>query len=237
MRRALITTVLAIGLVAGFRVFGAGSETPPSKPVPPLSEGSASEPERPQGTVPVIAQRAGISCANGWSPFDDPVAHYTLCVPPGWGFSELTSPGPLTQVRSVTLENLHLLGPDAFPWHTGDDIYAAVIARNIVEVELDVVPASVSNDPANPGPCIPAVASAMTSCEERYDASGETADPNGPLHVLKVAVPLMRAPSPVNAADTLEGAARLQITIRSRADRYTQEVDLLWSLVRSVTPY
>src|SRR5438874_1463486 len=125
--RVLVVVSFAIISVA-LAVLAATSDEP-SKPGPVAREGAlVASPNPPTdetapaaigGTVPARAPMpVGVKCPEHWSYFDNPLMHYGVCVPPGWGFSDFRSASALDRVPAVELENLHLLG-SAFPWRPG----------------------------------------------------------------------------------------------------------------------
>src|SRR5438132_687949 len=111
--RALIVVSAAIIGVA-LAVLAATSDVP-SKPGPSAHEGALiaapiPPPDEPApsasigGTVPARAPApAGVTCPADWSYFDNPVVHYGVCVPPGWGFSDFRSSNALDRVPAVEL--------------------------------------------------------------------------------------------------------------------------------------
>jgi hypothetical protein len=240
--RALVIACVAIIGVA--LVVLAATSDEPSKPGPVAHEGAlVSAPVPPPdetapaasigGTVPARAPfPAGVTCPVGWSYFDNPVMHYGICVPPGWGFSDFRSAIALDHIPAVELENLHVLG-NAFPWRPGVLPFNAIKA-GAFDVELDLLPASARSSTE----CEPAtrqIVGLLTflTCEQQYDDAG-LPSPSGVLHALKVIVPL-RTP-PTDAFGGLAGA-RLLVIARSPATASVKEVTTLWQIVRSIHPY
>jgi hypothetical protein len=240
--RALLVASVAI-ISISLAVLAATSDEP-SKPGPIAREGAlVAAPNLPSdetppaapltGSVPARAPiPAGVLCPTDWSYFDNPVMHYGLCVPPGWGFSDFTSPVPLDRVPAVQLENLHLLG-NAFPWHPGALPFDAIMT-GVLDVELDILPASIRST----GECEPAskqLVGALTllTCEQRYDNAG-LPSAAGLLRALKAIVPLQSPPA--DGSSDLAGA-RLLVIARSRASASIGEVTTLWQIVRSIHPY
>jgi len=241
-RRALVVASIAI-ISVSLAVLAATSDEP-SKPGPIARDGALTAAPNPPsdetqpaapltGTVPARAPiPAGVMCPAGWSYFDNPVMHYGLCVPPGWGFSDFRSAGALDSIPAVQLENLHLLG-NAFPWHPGALPFDA-IKTGALDVELDVLPASVRStaecEPANKQ--IVGLLTLLT-CEQLYDETGMPSAA-GALRALKVIVPLRAAPA--DGTSDLAGA-RLLVIARSRTSASLGEVTTLWHVVRSIHPY
>jgi hypothetical protein len=240
--RALVVVSAAIISVAC--VVLAATSDEPSKPRPVTREGAlVSAPIPPPdetapaapigGTVPARAPvPSGVTCPAAWSYFDNPVMHYGICVPAGWGFSDFTSAGALDRIPAVQLENLHLLG-NAFPWHPGALPFDAIKA-GALDMELDVLPASVraSNE------CEPAMKQVvglltLLTCEQLYDGAGLPSS-WGVLRALKAIVPLRTAPA--DGPGDLAGA-RLLVIARSRISASVGEVTTLWQIVRSIHPY
>src|SRR5205823_7304071 len=101
----LLATVVAC--IAGL----AAISEEPSKPGPVAKrEGSFASPAA-QGAdaasaaaVPAhAAAPTGLACPSGWSYFDNPVMHYGLCIPPGWGFTDFRQTAPLDQIPAPQL--------------------------------------------------------------------------------------------------------------------------------------
>ena len=229
-RRALPVTVIAMALV-GIAALAAVSEEP-SKPGPIVARDGASvsfTAGSERQTVPAITSpSAGVTCPAGWTYFDNPVAHYGLCVPQGWGFSDFRRTEPLDHIPNVQLENLHLLG-NAFPWRPGTMPFDAV-RQGAIDVELDVVsPAARSGDECVPS--TPKLIGALTvlACEQIYGEDGLPA-PSGLMRALKVIVPLVTGP-----AD--EPGARLLVIARSRTWASVEEVTTLWQIVQHIHAY
>jgi hypothetical protein len=241
-RHAGRTAVVALAAIIGVGIATlAATSDEPSKPGPVLRpEGSSVSASRANDAAPALtgvvparaAAPAGVTCPGGWSYFDNPVMHYGLCIPPGWGFSDFHQASPLDQVPAVQLENLHLLG-NAFPWHPGALPFEAV-RRGTLDVELDILPATAqSTDECQPATKKPLGALTVLTCEQPYNDAGLPAAA-GPLRALKVIIPLRSVPSdgmPESAG------ARLLIIARSRAGASSAEVTTLWQIVRSVHPY
>jgi len=240
--RALVVVCVAMISVA-FVVIAATSEEP-SKPGPIAREGAlVSAPIPPPdetapvasigGTVPARAPIPdGVTCPVDWSYFDNPVMHYGICVPPGWGFSDFRSPTALDRIPAVELENLHLLG-NAFPWRPGVLPFDAIKA-GAFDVELDVLPASARSSTE----CEPAtreIVGLLTflTCQQQYDDAG-LPSPSGVLRALKVSVPLRTTPA--DAFGDLAGA-RLLVIARSSATASVKEVTTLWQIIRSIHSY
>ena len=216
--------VLLVALIA----LGAQSEQP--KPgADPAREGGA-PPVVDTRTVPTSSE--GSRCAQGWSSFDNPVMHYAMCVPPGWGFSRFTEVAPLTEIPMRSLENIRLLSANAFPWSPGTHPFDAIATKDIVDVELDLLqPGTLADD------CTPAIADGarLPSCMQSYDAMGLPAS-SGPVRALKVVIPLLRAPRD-DDEDGATAVARLQVIVRASAERLQRDGDLVWQLVDAIRPY
>jgi hypothetical protein len=176
----------------------------------------------------------GIACARGWSFFDNPALHYGICLPPGWGFTELDSTAPLERIRSRTLANLRVFSPDAFPWHPGDRPIDAIVARGIQEIELDLLePGAAASTECEPSTPLAVAARTFLTCEQTYDALGIPAVV-GVARAIKVVVPLVRAAD--LAAGRIE-SARLLVVARHATGSSDGEVDALWRIVRSIRPW
>lgn len=235
---AVIATTIAVAGVTSLRMLSASSDEPQGKPPrPPMAEGTAgAQPTQARGTVPASGNASG--CPATWRGFENPAARYRVCLPTGWAFGDLEQPEPLVMLDPASLWNLRLLSPEAFPWRAGDEIFDAILRRDVVDVELNVVPATppVRVDDANVGPCMPRgrAGSPVSSCVERYDASGTRRDPDGPLHVLRAWFPLPDRPSPPGPDVAPIREARLSVTIRSTVERFDREEETLWTLLRSI---
>jgi hypothetical protein len=240
--RALIVVSIAI-IIATLAVFAATSDEP-SKPGPAAREGAliatpnlppdeAAPAMSPAGSVPArVPIPAGVTCPTGWSYFDNPVMHYGICVPPGWGFSDFSSATALDRVPAVELENLHILG-NAFPWRPGVLPFDAIEA-GAFDVELDVLPASARSSTE----CEPAtrqIVALLTflTCEQQYDDTG-LPSASGVLRALKVIVPLRTTPADGSGEPA---GARLLVIARSSVTASVKEVTTLWQIVRSIQPY
>ncbi|MGZ6497021.1 MAG: hypothetical protein ACXVD9_12985 [Actinomycetota bacterium] len=136
---AMLLAAALTFVAAGLGAAGAASDEP-SKPGPSIAEGTGRTIEQSSLTVPARAPAPGGRCPQAWSYFDNTVMHYGLCVPPGWGFSDFSSPDPMDAVPVPQLENLHLLG-DAFPWVPGRLPFDVIQASGALDVELDLLPA------------------------------------------------------------------------------------------------
>jgi hypothetical protein len=230
--RAAAISVIAFGLIVGVRVVSAGSDSGDVKPFATVTEGTEPQRRTPE-TIPVVATpRAGVSCPSGSTSFDNTALHHTACIPAGWGFVDYEHAEPLTMLARPTLGSLHLFSAEAFPWQTGWTPLDAIDRRDAIGVDLLLVPAVPQTDTANPSGCVPAVGEAATSCDERLAADGWTPDVDGPLHVLKVSLPLLRAPVGLDAT-----GERLLIIAKLSHARFEKEVTVLWRLVRTITPY
>ena len=236
-RRARRSLMVALIAIVGVCIAGlAAISDEPSKPGPVAKrEGSfAPQAARDAGAASAAAVPAraaaptDIACPSGWSHFDNPVMHYGLCVPPGWGFTDFRQAAPLDQIPARQLENLHLLG-NAFPWRPGSLPFDAV-SQGAFDVELDVLPASAqSSDECQPMIRKQLGTSSVLTCEQSYDNAGMPAA-KGSLRALKVIIPLRSAPLD-------EPGARLLIIARSRAGASSAEVTTLWQIVQSVHAY
>ena len=238
--RRLARSVLMVASIAiiGLGIFAlTATSEEGSKPGPvPQPEGSivaspaeATGPADAEETIAALALRPnGVTCPTGWSYFDNPVMHYGLCIPPGWGFSDFRGPDPLDRIPLVQLENLHLLG-NAFPWRPGTMPFDAV-RQGATDIELDVLPP----DTQAADECQPSTKKllgllSILTCEQLYDEAGMPATA-GTLRAIKVVVPL-----PTPPVD--EPGARLLIIARSRTAASLGEVSTLWQIVQNVHPY
>jgi hypothetical protein len=241
-RRALIVASVAT-ISISVAVLTATSDEP-SKPGPVAREGAlvaAPNPPSdetqlaapPTGSVPARAAiPTGVTCPVDWSYFDNPLMHYGICVPPGWGFSDFTTAGALDRIPAVQLENMHLLG-NAFPWHPGTLPFDA-IKTGALDIELDVLPASVRASTE----CEPATKQVvglltLLTCEQLYDDAG-LPSARGVLRALKAIVPLRTAPA--DGSGDLAGA-RLLVIARSRTSASAGEVTMLWQIVQNIHSY
>ena len=230
-RRALIVVLAAI-VAVGFAALAATSEESP-KPGPALPpEGAfAAAPAQGLNDATVAARTpipAGVTCPSSWSYFDNPVMHYGLCIPPGWGFSDFRGTGPLDRVPTGMLENLHLLG-NAFPWRPGAMPFDAV-RQGATDIELDVLQGgATSTDECRPSTQRQFGTFSVLSCEQQY-GSDDLPATKGSLRALKVIVPLRTGP-----AD--EPGARLLVIARTRTVASAAEVTTLWQIVQNIHAY
>ena len=229
-RRALVVLLTAI-VAVGIAALAATSEEP-SKPGPTIRpEGSFAPPTQASNEARVTASAPvpnGVACPGGWSYFDNPVMHYGMCIPPGWGFSDFRDSDPLETVPTVMLENLHLLG-NAFPWRPGTMPFDAV-RRGATDIELDVLQTgAASTDECRPSTQQQLGALSVLSCEQLYGDDGMPAG-KGSLRALKVIVPLRTGP--VDEPD-----ARLLVIARTRTAASLAEVTTLWQIVQHVHAY
>jgi hypothetical protein len=242
--RTVISCALALGALLAFGIRGAASDAGQTKPGPgtliegaPVTDPPLGETAEPAPfTIPAESALPRESCPDDWRAFDNTAMHYTLCYPPAWGFTELRAPDPLEQLRSVTLGSLRLL--NMFPWKTGDRVFDAVLARGGIVIELNVVPKDAPLDPVNPACALASrviEGTTFDACEESIDATTGQRAPLGPLHVLRVAVPLLRTPERITAK--APQASRLMIVVRSQAARFQEEASLIWQIVRTALAY
>ena len=75
----------------------------PVVPLPPLLDVSAAAPVRD-----------GVSCPAGWLFFDNPVVHYYLCYPPGWGVPDATGFQRLITIPGEQLYGLTFWAQELF---------------------------------------------------------------------------------------------------------------------------
>ncbi|HEX9776446.1 MAG TPA: hypothetical protein VGB83_12820 [Actinomycetota bacterium] len=236
LARASLVSAVALGALASVLLLAARGDDHQSKPRPPaLAEPAARTPDDDGATVPVEARgTTALTCAGGWTPFANPVVHYGLCIPPGWGFSDFTTTGPMTDIPRRMLNNLHLLSADAFPWTPGDFPFDLVRERGVVDVELNLLP---SDAPASTEcePADPRRVGTLTflTCAQAYDDLGQPAEA-GDVYATKIVVPLVTTPERIGPGPSLAGA-RLLVIVRT-ARPMTEEVSLPWRVVDSIRP-
>jgi hypothetical protein len=238
--RVAIATTLALASVVGTRA--AFSDDKPGAALAEnrsVADAPAPEPARAAPSPYLVPARqspaTASTCPPAWNYFDNPALHYAICYPSGWGFTEYDAPLALTAVRSQTLGNLHLAGPEAFPWPDGDRSIDAVASRGVIDIELDLVdPSSTKENDCTPSP-VRVSARTFLACEEHLDALGMPAS-NGPIHTLEVVFDLAR---PVMTTDVFPAPAGAQLVaiVRAPAAAFAKEVDLLWQLVGTIAPY
>jgi len=230
-RRVLMVASIAIIGVGIFALAAMSEEASKPGPLPQREGGVVASPAAAAAaeSVPALTQPpTGVTCPTNWSYFDNPVMHYGLCIPPGWGFSDFRASDPLERIPSVMLENLHLLG-NAFPWRPGTMPFDAV-RQGATDIELDVLPPDASSGDE----CLPSTKHllgilSVLSCEQLYGDDGLPAA-TGLLRALKVIVPLRTGP-----AD--EPGARLLLIARTRTTSSPAEVTTLWQIVQNVHAY
>ncbi len=216
----------------------AGPTYPEDRSVPPPGEpdGESVRAVPAPFTVPVASDAPrGVACPNEWTWFDNPVMHYGLCVPPGWGFSDLTVEDPATELPSAQLTNLHLLSANAFPWQPGAALFDAVEEREVVAIELTLLEA----DAASVTECEPRTPESVggrtfLTCRQPYDVFGLPAKA-GPTEATKVIVPLDRTPIRMHPLAEPTGA-RLLAVVRQSTDLRGKEANLAWHVIQSIRP-
>lgn len=241
MNRRLLALVLTITALGSIGVMRALSSPGDGKPGPsPVAEnatvpGPDDEVKTEYTVSAVTAPRAGTSCPAGWSYFDNPVLHYGICYPAGWGFSDFTAPAPMTQIPSRQLENLHLLSPKAFPWNVGDASFDAITARGMTDIELDILQAGATVETGcDPSTTLQVANLTLRSCEEALNALGEpVTSGSGVIRSLTIVLPLAQAPS----SDTSAAGSRLQIVVRAAFEDFGKEAELVWQIAKTVRPY
>lgn len=249
-RTVIASAIVVAAAVAGGRgVYVALSGEPAGKSgptttseasPPPLPPAPGDEPTvslSPAPDVPAVAvPPAGVSCPSGWRYFDNPVLHYGVCYPPGWGFTDYSDPDPMTTIPGKQLESLHLASEEAFPWRTGRSSFDAITEGGMIDVELNLLSdgagASSECDPSEP---LTAGDLTLLWCEETYNDLG-LVDPTGPIRALKVVVPLRSDPLPTQQDADREGA-RLLVIARVSVATYSRAVALIWQLAKTVRPY
>ncbi|HLW18153.1 MAG TPA: hypothetical protein VKV69_12440 [Actinomycetota bacterium] len=230
-RVVMVASIAIIG-VGIFALAATSEEASKPGPVPQHEGGVIAPPAEAAASVDPAPASAplpeGVTCPPDWSYFDNPVMHYGLCIPAGWGFSDFRGPDPLDRIPSAMLENLHLLG-NAFPWRPGTMPFDAV-RRGATDIELDVLPAdATSSDECQPSTKRLLGILSVLSCEQLYGTDGLPAA-TGLLRALKVIVPLRTGP-----AD--EPGARLLLIARTRTAASLAEVTTLWQIVQYVHAY
>jgi hypothetical protein len=210
-------------------------DVPVTAPAEPVGEQAPAVPE--PFTVPATTDPpVGVSCAEDGTWFDNPVMHYGLCVPQGWGFTDLSSPQPLARIPSVMLTNLHLVNDAAFPWTPGTLPFDAVRARGVLDVELNLLePGAEASTECEPSARRTVASLRVLTCTQHYDIFGSPAA-TGSLRADKVNVGLRSTPIDLVGGPSLEGAA-LQIVLRAAVLATPEEVDTLWQIVGSIRPY
>lgn len=249
-RIVLVGTIVLVAAAAGGRgVYVALSGEHASKPGSKATSESSPVPQPPApdddptvvtapapDTAAITTPPDGISCPSSWYYFDNPVMHYGLCYPPGWGFTDFSQPEPMTVVPGKKLESLHLASKEAFPWSPGRSSFDAIREDGMIDLELDLLPAN-----ARPSSeCEPSKTTivddlTLLSCEETYDDLGSS-DPAGSIRALKVVVPLRRTPLQTQPEADRAGA-RLLVIARAAVVSYSRVTDLLWQLAKTVRPY
>lgn len=235
VRAGVLSVVVALALAGATIAALSVTETPKPPPQGARDAMDAAPDPPPSPGVPASSAPAhGIACPGAWSYFDNPALHYGMCLPPGWGISDLESPDPLTTVPAGRLASLHVLSPEAFPWRPGDLSFDAIVARDAFALELSIL----EPDARASTECEPSTAAIVASrtylwCEQSYDAFGLPAGA-GAVRALKVVVPLVRAAA-VGGLRVLD--ARLLVIARFPATKAREEVDTLWRVVRSIRPW
>lgn len=207
---------------------------------PNVSPDGSSSPEPPRQAAWVeasIQASSTFSCPTGQRAFSNPAMHYRLCYPDGWGFSDFRQSDRLEQIPVRSLQALRLLSGNSFPWAVGDRPFDAVVTRNLVDVELNLLQPGAT---PTPGECEPSTVRhsgslTILSCSQTYDLTGQPVEV-GPIAAIRYVVPLLRPPVSADTSLDLTGSSLLVI-VRARTARVAGEVDLGWDLVRSIAPF
>ena len=275
MWRAITAVALVIAILAGSGVYlgyTLGPDQPPPLAPgprvtrPPVPQTKPSEPPEPEGTqvatpvdlgtlVPVAtAPPPGVTCPPDWLFFDNPALHYSICYPPGWGFSDFSTPDPLAAVPVVTLSSVNILSQDAFPY-SADIHYTErppdVKARlgQTVTVNVEAFPPGAGLEGCQPS--IPVAVGPLSGlfCEDVYDilpGPEVRFSPSGQRHTLRVFLPLPQPPDLDLLARDLPSELRdiqpksgwqLLVSVTGQASRYPVEKDLQWQIVNSIRVY
>lgn len=233
----------------------AGEHTPQQKPATTtLSEGPV-ETTAPEPTLaPVPASSvppAGVACPPGWLFFDNPVVHYSLCYPSGWGISDFSTPNPLDTIPRKALGDVYILSPEAFPNPVGVDFARSppdVQARlkEAITIDVSVFPPGVSSQGCKPS--MPVVMSGVrgVECEDTYDilpGPEVQFSPNGSLHTLVIWLPLNRLPEPDPAVprsvlqEQPSSGFQLAINVTGPVARHFDQGSVPWQVLDTIRVY
>ncbi len=226
MIRPLVAGVAVAGLGVGtavslyFALPGGDEEAvsqPPQETAPAETPGLPTLAPTPIPGIPDEVPAAttpppGVTCPAGWLFFDNPVDHYSICYPPGWGFSNFDTTGPLLTLQARAVSNLHLLSPDSFPMPAGTpyvELAQDVKARldNSISFEIGGAPPGVvfKADGCQPDTPIDILGVQGLTCLDVYDVLPGPVQqfrPDGSRHTLTLLLPLAQKPVSVWGDDT-----------------------------------
>jgi hypothetical protein len=198
-------------------------------------------PETAQTVVPGAIGRPE-DCPEGWQFFDNPLLKYTICLPPGWGFHEGTTPDRITSLSPGFLRQVTAFSQEWFPHPQvtpGARIPADVAARlnTAIRIRIDLAPPGVGFDGCQPGTPRQIGGLPALYCEDAYTLSDEgiaTHTPSGNAHVIRVLLPVANVPPLAN--ENTEGY-RLHLKVVSLNGLYVQQSGLIWQLIDSLRLY
>ena len=254
MKRMAVLAAVVLGIVgATAGVVLSANAGRPDKPGPPPSvQGSppALTPQEPMPASPpgeAVSTHArpssSTSCPSGWSYFDNPALHYSVCYPPGWGFW-LAAPqsAPAGEVDAGSLSDLHLVGPNAFPWKDGLTI-ADSFATGVIDIEFNLFQRGQSFSRGCTPPSVSSATGPGRSCEYSFElgGAGQPTDAiqvsgRGRLHSRTTLLGLRQTPAIGLPADAVTGS-QLLVTTTGSSSRMGQMSRLLSQIVSTVQTY
>ncbi len=196
-------------------------------PLPTLipNDGTATR-EPPVGRCP----------SSQWKYFENPAVHYTLCLPPEWGFTDYDNALPLRTISRDRLGQLAALSKDGFPWTEarGETMYQDLASSKFVVLSLSAITSETALDRyCNPGKTADWSNVHATWCEDRLSTDPyKGPDKQGPIRRLVVVLKLQTPWNTGNPSDVPHD--KLIITVKTGASRYEQQLDLYWQAVRTL---
>lgn len=256
MAAVMVAVLAALGVYVVSLSLAPGQEKPPVSPLPEgleMASPSGDQPRQAALEIPVsVTPTAGVTCPQEWSLFDNPALHYTICYPPGWGFTDFSTSERLSGIPAAALSSVNIASPETFPYPA--DVHynrrsADVKARldRALTINIETFPPGgrlegcTPNSPVNIGPA------KGLFCEDTYDilpGPQVRFSPSGERHTLKVLVPLDRSPDlhllgvPVSLQQTQpKSGFQLYIKISGQASRWPEEKQIVWQILNTIAPY
>jgi hypothetical protein len=252
----VLLAVCAAGVYAAFSGDDDGAatvlETATPSAEPSVQATTTAAPAAPPERVPVsTTPPEGVTCPERWLFFDNPVLHYTMCYPEGWGFVDyaaseagLTS-GPATMLPRVELSSPVLWGPDLFPlaprFNFPEELRETTL--NLINIKIEYLPADLDWQACQPTEPVTVGRVGGNMCEYTYDALPGPEfrlRPDGEWHNLIVLLPpaqpaWLPADVRVNAPD-MEGWV-LVIDARSKTNSWNEDSVLIWQMLNTIRLY
>lgn len=176
----------------------------------------------------------GRDCPDGWAFFVDPLMHFDVCYPDGWGFVDQLGGGPADTIPAGGLGGVKLLSTNAFP-RTPPKDPGDPLPSDVLVVEMERVASDSNLDGCQPDREINIVEATATWCEEEF--SSNASDDPDTYHALKALIDLPIPPERAYEED-VSGAddALLFVASAGRAhwDRFQSSA---FDILRSIRPH